>query len=145
MLLPSSLVGSYPQPEWLIDRARLGEAGAAHARRTIFGCVGPGRLEAAQDDATMLAIRDQERAGLDIITDGEQRRESYSNRFATALDGIDADNPGTTINRNGNADSGAARRGSDPAHPAGRIARSCASCAPARAAPSRRPCRARSP
>jgi len=100
MLLPTSLVGSYPQPEWLIDRAKL----AAQVPRTRAGdlwLVRRDRLEAAQDDATLLAIRDQERAGLDIITDGEQRRESYSNRFATALDGVDADNPGTTLNRVG--------------------------------------------
>ena len=100
MLLPTSLVGSYPQPEWLIDRARLSRQ-VPRARADDLWLPAPERLEAAQDDATVLAIRDQERAGLDVITDGEQRRESYSNRFATALDGIDADNPGTTINRNG--------------------------------------------
>ena len=100
MLLPTSLVGSYPQPEWLIDRARLARQ-VPRARADDLWLPAPERLEAAQDDATILAIRDQERAGLDIITDGEQRRASYSNRFATALDGIDADNPGTAINRNG--------------------------------------------
>lgn len=100
MLLPTSLVGSYPQPEWLIDRGKLSKQ-VPRARADDLWLVAPGRLEAAQDDATILAIRDQERAGLDIITDGEQRRESYSNRFATALEGIDADNPGTTINRTG--------------------------------------------
>ena len=100
MLFPSSLVGSYPQPDWLIDRARLGK-GVPRTRAGDLWLVDPGRLEAAQDDATVLAIRDQERAGLDIITDGEQRRESYSNRFATALDGIDSERPGTTINRTG--------------------------------------------
>ncbi|HEY1745159.1 MAG TPA: 5-methyltetrahydropteroyltriglutamate--homocysteine methyltransferase [Xanthobacteraceae bacterium] len=100
MLLPTSLVGSYPQPDWLIDRERLSKD-VPRVRAENLWRVAPGKLEAAQDDATILAIRDQERAGLSIITDGEQRRESYSNRFATALDGIDADNPGTTINRNG--------------------------------------------
>ena len=100
MLLPTSLVGSYPQPEWLIDRGKLSKQ-VPRARADDLWLVGDDKLLAAQDDATILAIRDQERAGLDIITDGEQRRESYSNRFATALDGIDADHPGTTLNRTG--------------------------------------------
>jgi 5-methyltetrahydropteroyltriglutamate--homocysteine methyltransferase len=100
MLFPTSLVGSYPQPEWLIDREKLSKQ-VPRVRADDLWLVSPEKLEAAQDDATILAIRDQERAGLDIITDGEQRRESYSNRFATALDGIDIDNPGTVINRNG--------------------------------------------
>jgi len=100
MLLPTSLVGSYPQPEWLIDSQKLSKQ-VPRVRADDLWLVSPDKLEAAQDDATILAVRDQERAGLDIITDGEQRRESYSNRFATALDGIDIDNPGTVINRNG--------------------------------------------
>jgi 5-methyltetrahydropteroyltriglutamate--homocysteine methyltransferase len=100
MLLPTSLVGSYPQPEWLIDRVKLSKQ-VPRVRVDDLWLVSSDRLEAAQDDATLLAIRDQEQAGLDIVTDGEQRRESYSNRFATALDGIDVDNPGTVINRNG--------------------------------------------
>ena len=100
MLFPTSLVGSYPQPEWLIDRLRLSKQ-VPRVRADDLWLVAPDKLDAAQDDATILAIRDQERAGLDIITDGEQRRESYSNRFATALGGIDVDNPGTTINRSG--------------------------------------------
>jgi 5-methyltetrahydropteroyltriglutamate--homocysteine methyltransferase len=100
MLFPTSLVGSYPQPEWLIDRDKLSKQ-VPRVRAGDLWLVASDKLEAAQDDATVLAIRDQERAGLDIITDGEQRRESYSNRFATALDGIDVDNPGTTINRSG--------------------------------------------
>jgi 5-methyltetrahydropteroyltriglutamate--homocysteine methyltransferase len=100
MLLPTSLVGSYPQPEWLIDRDKLSNQ-VPRVRADDLGLVAPDKLEAAQDDATILAIRDQERAGLDIVTDGEQRRESYSNRFATALDGIDVEKPGTTINRSG--------------------------------------------
>jgi 5-methyltetrahydropteroyltriglutamate--homocysteine methyltransferase len=100
MLLPTSLVGSYPQPEWLIDRDKLSKQ-VPRVRADDLWLVPPDKLEAAQDDATVLAVRDQERAGLDIITDGEQRRESYSNRFATALDGIDIEKPGTTINRSG--------------------------------------------
>jgi 5-methyltetrahydropteroyltriglutamate--homocysteine methyltransferase len=100
MLLPTSLVGSYPQPEWLIDRAKLSKQ-VPRVRANDLWLVAPDKLEAAQDDATILAVRDQERAGLDIVTDGEQRRESYSNRFATALDGIDVDKPGTVINRSG--------------------------------------------
>ncbi len=102
MLLPTCLVGSYPQPEWLIDRDKLSKQ-VPRVRADDLWLVAPDKLEAAQDDATILAIRDQERAGLDIITDGEQRRESYSNRFATALDGIDVKNPGSTINRTGKA------------------------------------------
>src|SRR5438876_3955158 len=100
MLLPTTLVGSYPQPDWLIDRARLAKQ-VPRVRARDLWLIECERLEAAQDDATLLAIRDQERAGLDIITDGEQRRESYSNRFATALAGIDLDNPGKTPNRTG--------------------------------------------
>ena len=100
MLFPTSLVGSYPQPEWLIDRPRLSKQ-VPRVRADDLWLVASDQLEAAQDDATILAIRDQERAGLDIISDGEQRRESYSNRFATALDGIDTEHPGTTINRSG--------------------------------------------
>jgi 5-methyltetrahydropteroyltriglutamate--homocysteine methyltransferase len=101
MLLPTSLVGSYPQPDWLIDRARLGSRMPPRVRAAELWRVAPQWLEEAQDDATILAIRDQERAGLDIVTDGEMRRESYSNRFATALDGVDIDNPGTIISRVG--------------------------------------------
>jgi 5-methyltetrahydropteroyltriglutamate--homocysteine methyltransferase len=100
MLLPTTLVGSYPQPDWLIDRQRLSKI-VPRVRLHDLWRVPPTELEEAQDDATVLAIRDQERAGLDIITDGEQRRESYSNRFATALDGVDLDNPGKTPNRVG--------------------------------------------
>ena len=99
-LLPTTLVGSYPQPEWLIDRAKLSKM-VPRVKMDDLWLVAPDQLEAKQDEATTLAIADQERAGLDIISDGEQRRESYSNRFATALEGIDLDNPGTTINRSG--------------------------------------------
>jgi 5-methyltetrahydropteroyltriglutamate--homocysteine methyltransferase len=101
MLFPTTLVGSYPQPDWLIDRASLGKQTPPRVRAKELWRVAPEWLEQAQDDATLIAIRDQERAGLDIVTDGEMRRESYSNRFATALDGIDLDNPGSTISRSG--------------------------------------------
>jgi len=101
-LLPTSLVGSYPQPDWLIDRQKLGSRLPPRIRLQELWRVAPEWLEQAQDDATLLAIRAQERAGLDIITDGEMRRESYSNRFATALAGIDIDNPGRGIDRTGN-------------------------------------------
>ncbi len=99
MLLPTTLVGSYPQPDWLIDRERLSAVAPPRVRFRDFWRVPPALLEQAQDDATVLAIRDQERAGIDIVTDGEMRRESYSNRFATALDGVDIDNPGQAPTR----------------------------------------------
>jgi 5-methyltetrahydropteroyltriglutamate--homocysteine methyltransferase len=101
MLLPTSLVGSYPQPEWLIDRAKLAGRFPPRVRARELWRVAPDYLAQAQDDATLLAIRAQEDAGLDILTDGEIRRESYSNRFATALDGVDIDNPGTALDRSG--------------------------------------------
>ena len=100
-LLPTTLVGSYAQPDWLIDRAKLAGRFPPRVRAKELWRVAPEWLEQAQDDATILAIRDQERAGLDIITDGEMRRESYSNRFATALEGVDIDNPGTALDRSG--------------------------------------------
>ena len=100
-LLPTTLVGSYPQPDWLIDRAKLAGRLPPRVRANELWRVAPEWLEQAQDDATLLAIRDQERAGLDIITDGEMRRESYSNRFATTLEGVDIDNPGTALDRSG--------------------------------------------
>lgn len=100
-LLPTSLVGSYPQPDWLIDREKLAGRFPPRVRAKELWRVAPDYLDQAQDDATLLAIRGQERAGLDIITDGEMRRESYSNRFATALEGVDLDNPGTALDRSG--------------------------------------------
>jgi 5-methyltetrahydropteroyltriglutamate--homocysteine methyltransferase len=100
-LLPTSLVGSYAQPDWLIDRKKLAARFPPRVRARELWRVDDAWLEQAQDDATILAIRDQERAGLDIITDGEMRRESYSNRFATALEGVDIDNPGTALDRSG--------------------------------------------
>ncbi len=101
MLFPTSLVGSYPQPDWLIDRERLAHRFPPRVRALELWRVDPAYLEQAQQDATLLAIRAQEDAGLDIITDGEMRRESYSNRFATALGGVDIDNPGTALDRSG--------------------------------------------
>jgi 5-methyltetrahydropteroyltriglutamate--homocysteine methyltransferase len=99
-LFRTSLVGSYPHPDWLIDRARLSKM-VPRVRMDDLWLIDPKELEAKQDEATLLAIGDQEKAGLDIITDGEQRRESYSNRFATALEGVDTENPGSTLNRGG--------------------------------------------
>ncbi|MCW2633315.1 MAG: Methionine synthase vitamin-B12 independent [Pseudonocardia sp.] len=100
-LLPTSLVGSYAQPDWLIDRAKLAGRFPPRVRASELWRVGPEFLAEAQDDATLIAIMAQQNAGLDIITDGEIRRESYSNHFATALDGIDIDNPGTALDRSG--------------------------------------------
>ena len=100
-LLPTSLVGSYAQPDWLIDRANLAGRFPPRVRARELWRISDEHLDEAQDDATILAIRDQERAGLDIITDGEMRRESYSNRFATAFEGIDIDNPGMALDRSG--------------------------------------------
>src|ERR1700736_3802439 len=100
-LLPTSLVGSYAQPDWLMDRKKLAGRFPPRVRAKELWRVAPEFLDQAQDDATLLAIREQERAGLDIITDGEIRRESYSNRFATALEGVDIDNPGTAFDRSG--------------------------------------------
>src|SRR2546421_9004979 len=96
-LFPTTVVGSYPQPEWLIDRSLLAANTPPRVRMRQLWRVAPDFLEQAQDDATLIAIRDQERAGIDIVSDGEMRRESYFNRFATALDGIDLDNPGIVI------------------------------------------------
>jgi 5-methyltetrahydropteroyltriglutamate--homocysteine methyltransferase len=100
-LFPTTLVGSYPQPEWLIDRAKLAGRFPPRVRAKELWRIPEPLLAEAQNDATVLAIRAQEDAGLDIVTDGEIRRESYSNRFATALDGIDLDHPGTALDRSG--------------------------------------------
>jgi 5-methyltetrahydropteroyltriglutamate--homocysteine methyltransferase len=100
-ILPTSLVGSYAQPDWLIDRAKLAGRFPPRVRAKELWRVEPAYLAQAQDDATLLAIRAQESAGLDIITDGEMRRESYSNHFATTLEGVDIDNPGTALDRSG--------------------------------------------
>ncbi len=99
ILLPTTVVGSYPQPGWLIDRDRLTHLPPVRVRAQELWRVAEAWLEEAQDDATRLAIRDMEEAGIDIVTDGEIRRESYSNRFATALSGVDLDNPATVRGR----------------------------------------------
>ena len=99
-LLPTTVVGSYPQPDWLLNRQMLSKI-VPRTRMQELWRIPAEFLEQAQDDATLLAIRDMERAGIDVITDGEMRRESYSNRFATALDGVDIDKPGTALDRSG--------------------------------------------
>lgn len=101
MLFPTTLVGSYPQPEWLIDRKKLSGRFPPRVRARELWRIAEPFLAEAQDDATLVAIRAQEEAGIDIVTDGEIRRESYSNRFATALEGVDLDNPGTALDRSG--------------------------------------------
>jgi 5-methyltetrahydropteroyltriglutamate--homocysteine methyltransferase len=101
MLFPTTIVGSFPQPEWLIDRAKLAGRFPPRTRAKELWRIPPQYLNEAQDDATLIAIRAQEEAGLDIVSDGEIRRESYSNRFATALEGVDLDNPGTALDRSG--------------------------------------------
>ncbi|SHJ95087.1 5-methyltetrahydropteroyltriglutamate--homocysteine methyltransferase [Roseomonas rosea] len=100
-LLPTTVVGSYPQPDWLVDRNVLAQNLVPRVRMRQMWRVAEDALEGAQDDATLVAIRDMERAGIDIVTDGEIRRESYSNRFALALDGVDVDNPARTMGRAG--------------------------------------------
>jgi 5-methyltetrahydropteroyltriglutamate--homocysteine methyltransferase len=100
-VIATTVVGSYPQPDWLIDRERLGHRLPPRVRARELWRVDEAQLEEAQDDATRLAVQDMERAGVDVITDGEMRRESYSNRFATALDGVDLDNPGVALDRTG--------------------------------------------
>ncbi|UFN47154.1 5-methyltetrahydropteroyltriglutamate--homocysteine methyltransferase [Roseomonas sp. OT10] len=100
-LLPTTVVGSYPQPDWLVDRGVLAQNLVPRVRMKQMWRVAEDALEQAQDDATLVAIRDMERAGIDIVTDGEIRRESYSNRFALALDGVDVDNPARTMGRAG--------------------------------------------
>ncbi len=101
MLFPTTLVGSYPQPDWLIDRQKLAGRFPPRVRARELWRIPEPFLAEAQEDATLMAIHAQEEAGVDIITDGEIRRESYSNRFATALDGVDLDNPGTALDRSG--------------------------------------------
>ncbi len=101
MMFPTTLVGSYPQPEWLIDRKKLAGRFPPRVRARELWRVPEAFLAEAQEDATLMAIKAQEDAGLDIVTDGEIRRESYSNRFATALEGVDIDNPGTALDRSG--------------------------------------------
>ena len=102
-LIPTTVVGSYPQPDWLIDRAALEKHGVPRVHAHEIWRVAPERLKEAQDDATILAISEMERIGIDIVSDGEMRRESYSNYFSLALDGIDAERPGSVIGANGRA------------------------------------------
>jgi 5-methyltetrahydropteroyltriglutamate--homocysteine methyltransferase len=97
--LPTMIVGSLPQPDWLIDRERLGHQFPPRIRARELWRIPPRFLQEAQDDATLAAVRAQEEAGLDVVTDGEIRRESYSNHFATALDGLDLEHPGTVGSR----------------------------------------------
>lgn len=104
-LLPTTVVGSYPQPDWLVDRAALRKHGVPRTHAADIWRIPEALREQAQDDATLLAIRDMERAGIDIVSDGEERRESYSNRFALALDGVDADTPATLVSQRGRATS----------------------------------------
>src|SRR5690242_14390249 len=101
MTRQTTVVGSYPQPPWLIDRERLGDRLPPRVRARELWRIPEPYLEEAQDDATRLAVADMERAGIDVVTDGEMRRESYSNRFATALDGVDLDEPGVALDRTG--------------------------------------------
>src|SRR6202521_621355 len=101
LVLPTTVVGSYPQPDWLVDRKVLGSRLPPRTRALEIWRVAPDFLEQAQDDATVVAIRDMEFTGIDIITDGEVRRESYSNRFATALQGMDLRRPGMAVARTG--------------------------------------------
>ena len=101
MKLPTTVVGSWVQPDWLVDRSNLKSRLPPRVRAKEIWKIAPEHLEEAQDAATLLAIHDMEVAGIDIVTDGEIRRESYSNRFATALEGIDEDNPGTALDRTG--------------------------------------------
>ena len=122
-LLPTTVVGSYPQPDWLVNRAALEKHGVPRTHAQDIWRIAPELLEPAQDDGTILAIRDMERAGIDIITDGEIRRESYSNRFALALEGIDAEHPGEVRSQRRPRDAGAAGRRQDPPPRPGRAAR----------------------
>src|SRR3954466_7455294 len=120
-VLPTSLVGSYAQPDWLINRDKLAGRFPPRVRARELWRVPEAYLQQAQDDATLLAIRAQEQAGLDIITDGEMRRESYSNHFATALDGVDIDRPGEALDRSGHPNPGP--RVGGPGPPPGPIQR----------------------
>ena len=142
-LLPTTVVGSYPQPEWLVDRAMLSKV-VPRTRLHAMWRLPQEHLQEAQDDATIVAIRDMERAGIDIVTDGEIRRESYSNRFATALEGIDDEKPAMITSRSGLADAGAARDRPGEAHAVRSNCQTWNSCARTPTAPPRSRCPARS-
>ena len=118
--LETTVVGSYPQPDWLIDRERLGSRLPPRVRALELWRVPEAFLEQAQDDATRLAVSDMERAGVDVVTDGEMRRDSYSNRFATALDGVDLDEPGVALDRTGAPNPVPRVDRADPSHAPGR-------------------------
>ena len=129
--LPTTVVGSYPQPDWLIDRDALLESRCRGVRApSSGGCREPTSSSRRRTTPPLLAIRDMERAGIDIITDGEMRRESYSNRFATALEGIDIEHPGEVIGAHRRAHTGAARRRADPPARARWRCATWSSCAP---------------
>ena len=143
-LLPTTVVGSYPQPDWLVDRATLQHHGVPRAHAHDMWRVPDELLEQAQDDATILAIREMERAGIDIVTDGEIRRESYSNRFALALDGIDAETPGELRTAGRAGDEGAACGRQDPPRSPGWKRGTPSSCGTTRHMPRRSRCPGRS-
>ena len=141
--LVTTVVGSYPQPDWLIDRERLGSRLPPRVRARELWRIAEAHLEEAQDDATRLAVSDMERAGVDIVTDGEMRRESYSNRFATALDGVDLDTPGVALDRTGHPNP--VPRVVGPIHRTRRSkCETSNSCARSRTGGSRSPCPGRS-
>ena len=144
-LLPTTVVGSYTQPEWLIDRENLTTRLPPRVRVQEIWRIPPEFLEAAQDDATLLAIRDMERAGIDIISDGEVRRESYSNRVATAPGRHRHREPRLCERPLGPGQSRPSRDGENPSPPAHRGERRGVFCAPTRTGGSRLPCRGRSP
>ena len=141
----TTVIGSYPQPDWLIDREKLRGSLPPRVRARELWRVEEPYLAAAQDDATALAIADQERAGVDIVTDGEIRRESYSNRFATALEGFDIDNPAMVPGRAGGTNAVPRDRRQRSAARGRSRSTTCASCAATPTARSRSPCPARSP
>ena len=144
MLFPTTIVGSFPQPDWLIDRAKLAGRFPPRVRARELWRIAEPYLQQAQDDATLLAIRAQEEAGLDIVSDGEIRRESYSNRFATALEGVDLDNPGSGARPLRPPEPGAAHRRQDPPQACGGGGGPAVPDARTPTARSRSPCPARS-
>ena len=148
-ILRTTVVGSYPQPDWLVDRDMLGARLPPRTRAPEIWRIPVEHLEEAQDDATLVAVRDLERAGIDIITDGEIRRESYSNRFAAALEGMDVDNPGVAVDRTGHPNPVPAGNRAHPPQPPGPSPRRplpAGEHGPAhqgRPSPGRSPCRSR--
>ncbi len=143
-LLQTTVVGSYPQPDWLVDHEMLSKGVPRTRLREIWRVPEP-FLEGAQDDATLLAIRDMERAGIDIVTDGEMRRESYSNRFATALEGIDDEHPAEIVNRAGGRRRRCRGWSARSGAPGPSSCATCSSCARIPGGSPRSPCPAPSP